>query len=84
MRKIENNCVGCQLPCINCGRRRQEVVVCDGDKCSNYADYTISGLDNGDYCKECLESIIDSIFLDMPLDEKLDLLQDVITVVQKY
>ena len=29
MTKIENMCCGCDIPCIDCGRKRTEVTVCD-------------------------------------------------------
>lgn len=49
MIKVENHCVECDLPCINCGRKHVEVRVCD--ECDEYADYITS---SGDFCEECL------------------------------
>lgn len=77
---IENNCVDCQLPCINCGRKHQEVVKCDADYCDNYAHYTVSGADDGDYCRDCLEDLLLTVFKDLSLNEQIDVLRDYIKV----
>jgi hypothetical protein len=54
MIKVENHCVECDLPCINCGRKHVEVRVCD--ECGEYADYITS---SGDFCEECLTKMLD-------------------------
>jgi hypothetical protein len=68
---IENNCVGCALPCINCGRKHQEVVKCDTPNCDEYAKYTIDG---EDYCEDCAEEILVDKFKDLTIEEKANVL----------
>lgn len=75
----ENNCVGCDV-CYNCGRRNQTVLKCDGDKCDNYAQYVVEGEESGDYCKDCLEEMLNDIFRDLSLKAKIEALQEYITV----
>ena len=51
MIKIENNCYGCQRPCVGCGRSHMEVCICD-DCCDQYAEYR---LDGDDLCEDCIK-----------------------------
>ena len=76
---IEDHCVNCQIPCINCGLKHQEVIRCDANLCDNRAHYTVTGDVDGDFCEECLEQLLDDIFADMSISEKFDLLKDIIT-----
>jgi hypothetical protein len=76
---IENNCVDCQLPCINCGRKHQEVVKCDQGRCDNYASYNVDG---EDYCDECLEDFLLKCFKELPIDEKIEVLANYVDVEQ--
>lgn len=69
---IENNCVGCALPCINCGRKHQEVVKCDTPNCDEYAEYTIDG---EDYCEECAKECLIEQFKDLSVYEMAELLK---------
>ena len=51
MIKIENHCVGCDIPCIDCGRKAVEVYYCD--KCGDELDEVYE--DDGEHlCEEHL------------------------------
>ena len=66
----ENNCVGCGIPCINCGRKHQEVIKCDNG-CDEYAVYSING---EDFCEECAEEILVDMFKDLTVAQMAELL----------
>lgn len=50
MMKIENDCVGCPIPCIDCGRKRTPHYYCD--KCGS--EETLYRYDDKELCKDCL------------------------------
>ena len=50
MMKIENDCVGCPIPCIDCGRKRTPHYYCD--KCGE--ETTLYKYDDKELCKDCL------------------------------
>lgn len=50
MRKIENDCVGCDV-CYNCGRKEVEYVYCD--KCGESIGDDFYEHDGGEYCYDC-------------------------------
>lgn len=52
MKKIENLCVGCALPCIDCGRKRVEVYYCD--KCGGEIEGDIYDDGEQELCEACL------------------------------
>ena len=52
MKKIENRCVGCALPCIDCGRKRVEVYYCD--KCGEEIEGDIYDDGEQELCEACL------------------------------
>jgi hypothetical protein len=50
MVKIENDCVGCAIHCINCGRKHVKHFYCD--KCDE--EDTLYETQEGQLCKSCL------------------------------
>lgn len=59
MRRIESECVGCDLPCIDCGRKHVEVVRCDSCE-ANLSSYLDSlpgiAIDGQELCYECAKN----------------------------
>jgi hypothetical protein len=51
MIKIENDCVCCDIPCIDCGRKRTPHYYCD--KCKE--ETTIYEYEDGQYCIDCIK-----------------------------
>ena len=63
MRRIENECVCCDLPCIDCGRKAVERVYCD--VCDEELDFWEGGIEyEGDeLCPACAkQKLIDCFF----------------------
>ena len=61
MKKITSQCFGCDISCIDCGRKKMQVRFCD--QCQiEYAKYVV---DDEDYCQECLEQKIRNEFVEM-------------------
>jgi hypothetical protein len=52
MMKIENHCNCCDLPCIDCGRKRVEVYYCD--KCGEELVEDVYEDEDKHYCDQCL------------------------------
>ena len=52
MRKIENHCVCCDIPCIDCGRKQVEVYYCD--ECGEEIDGDIYDDGDQELCESCL------------------------------
>ena len=54
MLKYENNCVMCDIGCIECGRKHQAVRVCDvcGSRERLYR------VDGDELCTDCLEAVL--------------------------
>lgn len=69
---IENNCVSCPQGCINCGRKHQEFVMCDGHRCNNYADYSIDG---EDYCEDCARQLMQETMKNYTIEELSELFE---------
>lgn len=68
MRRIENHCVDCGLPCLenSCPYRNVSVYYCD--ECGEEgAEYRI---DNDDLCGGCVEQRIKEAFNELTLSEK--------------
>lgn len=71
MRRIENDCVSCDLPCIDCGRKHVEHVYCDCCDAPLDTFYGYDGVDlEGDeLCYECAKAaLIDKYY---PTREKM-------------
>lgn len=68
MKKIENQCVGCDV-CYGCGRKQVEVLICD--ECKNEAQYETS---EGDFCEHHFEIMLNACWEDLTLEEKAELL----------
>ena len=72
MRKNENHCVQCDLPCIGraCPYVNVEVVICD--VCDELdATYHIDG---EDYCEECAKRYMQSVFDELAITERAEVL----------
>lgn len=68
---IESNCVDCGLPCLNHSCPYYEVEVTYCDDCGDEADYEI---DDGVYCENCAETVLQECFDDLSMQEKADCL----------
>jgi len=66
MRYEENQCVGCDLPCIGDACSYRHVVCVDCDFCGVPADCTI---EDNDLCTECAKKYLIDICSDMYLDD---------------
>lgn len=70
MRKIENHCVNCDLPCNSSVCSYRDVIVDYCDECEDeVARYRI---ENDDLCEHCAELRIKEIFSDLTLLEQAD------------
>ena len=70
-RKLESNCVSCQLPCLGKSCPYYEVEVANCDVCGEEAEYEIDG---EDYCKDCAEKYLKECFDALSIREKADCL----------
>lgn len=55
MKKIENHCVCCDIPCIDCGRKRVPVFYCD--KCDPKCEEPLEEVyesEGEELCESCL------------------------------
>lgn len=66
MIEYENNCVGCDH-CGSCGRDHEKIIACD--VCGDYADYHTN---EGGFCEDCLEKLLNSWWEESTIDEKID------------
>ena len=73
MKKIENFCVDCGLPCLGSGCPYRNVTVYYCDECRNdeVADYRIDG---EDYCETHAKEYIEEAWNDLTLSEQAELL----------
>lgn len=67
MRRIEDHCVCCDLPCINCGRRNVEVIYCDD--CEDSDCEKMFNYNGRELCYDCAKK---AIFNDYIYGEKLE------------
>lgn len=73
MRKIENHCVGCGLPCLGKSCRYVDVPVYYCDQCGGEnAEYEIDG---EDYCEDCAKEYLQDVFDDLTTTEKAEALK---------
>ena len=72
MKRTENHCVDCGLPCLgrSCPYSHVTVYYCDicGDE---GAEYTIDG---EDYCEECAKEYLKDTFNDLTISEQAEAL----------
>ena len=71
MRRIENQCVGCETCTLGSGCSLLHVVVYSCDRCGDDAEYHIDGLD---YCTECAEEYLNSLFHSLDIEEKAEVI----------
>lgn len=51
MKRIENECVGCDIPCVDCGRKRTPHWYCD--KCDE--EKTLYDFEGRELCMDCIK-----------------------------
>ena len=75
MREYENQCVGCDPYCINCGRKKTLMIYCDSceDLIENFE--TAKTYNNKDYCSSCADKVLAELIkseLNLNVDELTD------------
>ena len=75
MIRIEDNCVCCDLPCVNCGRKHEKVLYCDecGDSfetCYNYKGQ--------DLCEDCF---LRQVFIDLSIEELANMVNEIFNTI---
>jgi len=73
MKLLEDQCVGCGLPCMGnaCPYKSVSVYYCDD--CGE--ENAVFHMDGKDLCVDCAEKYLDSAFNDLSLSEKSEALQ---------
>lgn len=71
MKRTESGCVDCGLPCLGRSCPYYEVEVAYCDCCGDGADYSTN---EDDYCENCLDEYLSSLFEDLSLSEKAEIL----------
>lgn len=73
MRKVENHCVDCGLPCLGKSCRYIDVPVYYCNKCGDEdVKYVI---DEKDYCEDCVREYLQDVFDDLTITEKVKVLE---------
>lgn len=69
MIKYLDDCVGCAIPCIDCGRKKSPHLCCDacGDDVEKV--HILEGYEQAYLCDECLEELIKSLTKTYTLEE---------------
>lgn len=62
MIEYRNECVGCPQGCINCGKKKVKVFVCDD--CGDEVQELWYGNDGNMYCKYCITGYIDKVVIE--------------------
>lgn len=57
MKRIENHCNHCTLPCIDCGLKRVPVYYCDNPKCKEEISDDVYEVDGKHLCEDCLKKM---------------------------
>lgn len=70
MIRIENHCCGCDIPCVDCGRKAVEVYYCD--KCDEELDEVYEDEDGKHYCEECLFEKFKKVFVCKNCGEEME------------
>lgn len=72
MLRYENECVGCQLPCLGsrCSKQNIPVIYCDNYD-NEKADYRIK---DNDLCEKCAKAFLQEMFDELSIIEKSEIL----------
>ena len=71
MKKIENRCVDCGMPCLSSCRLRN-VNVCYCDRCKD--DNAIYTINDEDLCEHCADTVLNELFDELTISEKAEAL----------
>lgn len=72
MKRLENHCVDCGLPCMGLACPYYYVPVYYCDECGE--DGAVYHIEDQDLCAECAEHYLDSAFQDLSFTEKAEAL----------
>lgn len=72
MKRIENHCVDCGLPCLGRSCPYNSVPVYYCDECGEYAEYRI---EDSDLCDSCAKEHLQEVFDNLTITEKAELLE---------
>lgn len=70
MMKIENHCVGCDIPCVDCGRKAVEVYYCD--ECGDELDEVYEDENEKHFCVDCLLKKFKKVFVCEKCGEEIE------------
>lgn len=74
MMKYESRCAHCGKPCLrsSCPKYRVKAYYCD--KCKDDTP-AVAEWDGEDFCKSCLDKKLNTMFVMLPIEEKIEALQ---------
>lgn len=55
MKRIKNDCVSCDIPCIDCGRKRTPHYYCDICR----EEETLYDFEGQELCMDCIQDILE-------------------------